>query len=238
MKVICISRVRTRRLLHSCGVILVLLCVLCCFALRWRSAPVFAPAGLGQRTLVIDAGHGGEDGGAVSPSGISESTINLAIALRLDAFAGLVGVPTVMTRTDDSSLKSADAETLREMKRSDLKNRVKLIQSTPNPVLISIHQNNFADARSSGAQVFYGHAPTSAALGSQAQAILRAILAPENDRAAKEISGDIYLMRNIDCPALLVECGFLSNSEEEALLQTPQYQLRIAAALLYAYLTN
>ena len=119
-----------------------------------RAEPTFAR--LTQQTLIIDPGHGGEDGGAVSASGQAESQINLAIARSLDQLMGFYGVPAVMTRTEDISIHAPSAETLREKKVSDLKNRVALINSIPNATLISIHQNASPNPSHRGFQVFYG----------------------------------------------------------------------------------
>jgi N-acetylmuramoyl-L-alanine amidase len=197
---------------------------------------VLGPAEFQTHTLVIDPGHGGEDGGAVSPGGVIESGINLAIAGRMDLLAGLYGVPTVLLRTEDISLHDDTARTLREKKVSDLHNRVAMVEGTENATLISIHQNSYQDSRYSGAQVFYSNESLSADWAALTQESLRLALDQENDRVAKVIPDSIYLMNHITCPALLIECGFLSNPEEEALLQSERYQTRLAAAILAAYL--
>ena len=199
-------------------------------------------AHLGRPTaspVVIDAGHGGEDGGAVSPSGAVESQLNLAVAQRLDLLLGLYGVDVVMLRTEDVSLHDPEAETLREKKRSDLQNRVAKIQAVPNATLISIHQNTYSgSARYHGAQVFYADEESSLGLAKHAQERLRLALDPDNGRQAAKLPGEVYLMDHIDCRAILVECGFLSNPEEDALLQTGSYQTKLAAALASAYLSD
>lgn len=200
-------------------------------------ASVFAPARFGQTTLILDAGHGGEDGGAVSKSGVAESGLNLAIVLKLDQLAGLYGVPTLLLRSDEEALSDPDGTTVRERKQSDLKKRVAIINGVEQATLLSIHQNYFSSGSSHGAQVFYGQEETSPALASHAQALLCQTLDPENHRQAAPISSSVYLMSHISCPAILVECGFLSNEQEARLLQQPEYQTQIAAALLSAYLT-
>ena len=187
-------------------------------------------------TLILDAGHGGEDGGAVSLSGVPESTVNLAVTRRLDLLLGLFGVPGVMLRQEDVSLHSDSANTLREKKVSDLKNRVAAIESEPNAWLISIHQNTFSDRRYHGAQVFFAPTDGSQALAEAMQETLRTTLDPENQRVCKPIPDTIYLMNHISCPAILVECGFLSNPEEERLLTSPGYQTKLAAALAGGWL--
>ena len=197
---------------------------------------VFAPARFGSDTLILDAGHGGEDGGAVSDSGVAESGLNLAIVLKIDQLAGLYGVPVLLTRSDEHALGEQDGATVRERKRSDLKKRVELINQTEHATLISIHQNHYPGA-SSGAQVFYGSEESSPALARCAQALLCQTLDPSNHRQAAQIPDSVYLMSHISCPAILVECGFLSDAEEAELLQRRDYQIKIAAALLSAYLT-
>jgi len=186
--------------------------------------------------LVIDAGHGGEDGGAVSLTGASESQINLAIALRLDAVLGLYGVPDVMLRETDVSLHSPGSTTLRQKKVSDLHNRVSAIEAQENAVLLSIHQNSYPSSRYSGAQVFFAPTDGSEELAQVVQETLCQALDPENTRAYKKIPDTIYLMNHITCPAILVECGFLTNPREEQLLLSAGYQTKLATVLAGAYL--
>lgn len=203
---------------------------------RLEETETFVPQAYSEHTLVIDAGHGGEDGGAVSISGVSESRINLAIACRLELIMGLYGVDTVLLRTEDISLHSEGASTLREKKVSDLHNRVDRVNSIDNAVLISIHQNSYSDSQYRGAQVFFAPTDGSQAFGEYTQEVLRVSLNPDNTRLAKQIPDTVYLMNHITCRAILVECGFLSNPEEDQLLQTPGYQLKLASALAGAYL--
>ncbi|MCD8332359.1 MAG: N-acetylmuramoyl-L-alanine amidase [Oscillospiraceae bacterium] len=207
--------------------------VLCLFPSQ--TVPVSDFEGLAGETVVIDAGHGGEDGGAVSISGAVESAINLEIALKLDNIFGLYGVHTVLLRDSDISLHDADAVTLHEKKVSDLQNRVAIIEALQNPILISIHQNTYPDSRYSGAQVFYANGELSLPLAELMQQTLRAALDPDNDRTAAAIPDSVYLMNHISCRAILVECGFLSNPEEDALLQSPVYQTKLAAAMAGGY---
>lgn len=188
------------------------------------------------RVLILDAGHGGEDGGASSASGSKESDINLGIVRKTEALLAFLGVRTELTRTEDRSMHSEGAGTIREKKVSDLKNRVAFVESVPNAMLISVHQNHFTDSRYSGAQVFYSAGDVSRQWGEGAQEILRQTLTPGNTRVAKPMPDGIYLFEHIDCPALLVECGFLSNGEEASLLVTDAYQRKISLALAGAYL--
>ena len=198
--------------------------------------PTLGPASLRGTTLILDAGHGGEDGGAVSVTGARESDLNLAVVRRVDLLAGFCGVPTVLTREDDRSLHDEEAETLREKKRSDLENRVALVEGTEGAVLLSVHQNSYPDGRYSGAQVFYSNEALSGAWAEVTQETLRTALDQENHRLAKVIPDSVYLMNHISCPALLVECGFLSNPEEARRLETGEYQTKIALSLVAAYL--
>ena len=196
----------------------------------------YVPARFAECTLVIDAGHGGEDGGAVSVSGVSESDLNLAVAKRLDAILGFCGVPSVMLRSEDVMLSDPGGKTMRDRKVSDLHNRVKAVEQIADAVLISVHQNSFTDSKFSGAQVFYAPTPDSQGFAERTQELLRATLSPGNNRQAKLIPQTVYLMNHINCKAILVECGFLTNPEEDRLLQTPDYQLKLAATLAGAYL--
>jgi len=186
--------------------------------------------------LIVDPGHGGEDGGAVSSTGTSESQINLAIALRLDNILGLLGVPVTMTRREDISLHSPGAATLREKKRSDLQNRTALVQGQKNAILLSIHQNSYPNPRFSGAQVFFAPTDGSDLFARTLQDTLRSALDPNNSRQAALISDSIYLMNHISCCAVLVECGFLTNPQEEAKLLSTDYQIKTAAALAGGYM--
>jgi N-acetylmuramoyl-L-alanine amidase len=205
---------------------------------RSPARTALAPTRFAGQTLVIDPGHGGEDGGAVSVSGAVESQINLAIALRLDALMGLYGVNTLLLRSSDISLHDPDASTLREKKVSDLHNRVAAIEALDDPVVISIHQNTYQDARYHGAQVFYANGQLSLPLAQLTQTALKEALDPENERQPTAVAENVYLMNHISCRAILVECGFLSNPSEDRLLQSSDYQLKLAAVLAGAYLSD
>ena len=198
---------------------------------------VFSPVRHSDEVLIIDAGHGGEDGGAVSLTGASESNINLEIALKLDQIMGLYGVEVVLLREDDSSLHDDTAQTIREKKVSDLHNRVEMVESVEGATLLSIHQNSFPLEKYHGAQVFYANGEESLPLAQLTQETLAEVLDPENSRVPTEISDSVYLMNNITGPAILVECGFLSNVAEEQLLLTTEYQTKIATALGASWLS-
>lgn len=182
-----------------------------------------------QHVFVIDAGHGGEDGGAVSCTGVAESSINLQIALRLDALMHFLGHETKMIRTSDVSVYTEGA-TIAAKKVSDLRNRVRIVNETPNAVLVSIHQNLFAESRYSGAQVFYNAADGASVLAERLQIGFLATVNPSSNRRTKA-AHDVYLMENIRCPGVLIECGFLSNPEEEAALRTGEYQKKLCCVI-------
>lgn len=182
-----------------------------------------------RRCIIIDAGHGGVDGGAVSCTGVFESTINLQIAQRLEDLFHLIGIKTLMIRSNDSSIYT-EGESIASKKVSDLKNRTRIVNSTENAILVSIHQNYFTDKRYSGAQVFYTNNSDSISLAKQVQAGFIDILNPGSNRRAKESKG-IYLMQHIKCTGILVECGFLSNPAEELKLRSREYQQNICAVI-------
>ncbi len=190
-------------------------------------------------TVIIDAGHGGEDGGATSCTGVLESKINLDIALRLDDLMHLLGIKTKMIRSTDISVYTKGSS-LAEKKISDLKQRVKLVNEEGSALLISLHQNYFSDQRYSGAQVFYAPTAGSEKFASTLQTAFVETLNKESNRKCKKAEG-IYLMQHIDVTGALVECGFLSNHSEEAKLRDPDYQKKLCcviAAVTSTYLSQ
>ena len=188
-------------------------------------------------TLIIDPGHGGVDGGAVGVDGTVESQVNLSIGLRMEEIARLVGVETVMTRREDVDLHDADAGTIRQQKITDLKNRVALVNGISGSVLVSLHQNSLPQSPSvRGAQVFYGTGEGSQALAEAVQAALNQTVNTRPKEAGAAGSG-VYLLAHTEVPAILVECGFLSNAEDAALLNTEGYQTRLALIILASVLS-
>ena len=188
--------------------------------------------------LILDAGHGGEDGGAVSITGVPESQINLSIVLKLRDILGLYGVDPVVLREIDVSLHDDSANTLREKKRSDLKNRVAAIEEVEGGTLLSIHQNTYPGSRYHGAHVFYAPTEGSQSLAEHFQNSIKAALQPDNERAVKRIPDSVYIMNHIPCPAVLIECGFLTNPGEEAMLRDEDYQRKLSAVVAAAWLTS
>lgn len=182
-----------------------------------------------QHFIIIDAGHGGEDGGAISCTNKKESTFNLQISLRLEDLFHLLGYDTMMIRKTDSSVYTS-GKTIAQKKISDLKHRVEIVNSIQNGILISIHQNTFPEAKYSGAQVFFAKTPSSAELANQIQAAMIKHVNPGSTRKEKEGSG-IFLLEKIQNPGILVECGFLSNAREEELLSTPDYQKKLCCII-------
>lgn len=190
--------------------------------------------------LVIDPGHGGEDGGATSCTGALESQINLEISLRLNDLLHFMGYETVMIRDSDKAVYTPGTETITAKKVSDLKNRVATVNATANALLLSIHQNQFPEGKYSGAQVFYAETEGSQLLAEAMQQQLIRTLNPGSNREVKKAES-VYLMKHINCTAVLVECGFLSNAEEEAKLRTEEYQKKLCcviAAVTSQYLSQ
>ncbi|MCD7859008.1 MAG: N-acetylmuramoyl-L-alanine amidase [Firmicutes bacterium] len=204
-----------------------------------RSVSAGAEATESSHVIILDAGHGGEDGGATSCTGVLESSLNLQITLRLAPLLELLGYETKSIRTTDTQIYT-QGQTLSQKKISDLHERVKICNECAGAVLVSIHQNIFADSRYSGAQVFYAATADSAILAAELQEAFAQSVNPGSTRQCKRADG-VYLMENITCPGVLVECGFLSNPEEEAALRDAEYQKKLCcviAATLAAHLST
>lgn len=207
-------------------------------AILWQGSAVNAsknlalPDGSEGCVLVIDPGHGGFDGGALADDGTVEAQINLAIGLQIEEIARLVGTETALTRREDAALDSPDAGTVRQRKISDLKNRAAFVNGIQNGILVSIHQNSLPEVRSvHGAQAFFNGAGEAMALS--VQDVLNTVV---NDRPkeAKPAGSSIYLLNSVAAPAVLVECGFLSNQQETDLLKTQAHQTRLALTVFAA----
>lgn len=202
--------------------------------------PTAVPAAVGRAVLpviVVDAGHGGMDGGAVGVDGSVEKEINLVLAKKLRAMLEFAGFGTVMTREDDRML--IDGSVTSKKKMHDLKNRLAVVrdirESGKEAVLVSIHMNNFTESRYSGLQVWYaGGDEGSASLASTVQSYARTFLDKNNTREIKKATSAIYLLDRADFPAVLIECGFLSNPEECAKLGTDEYQTELALTIFAA----
>ncbi len=188
-------------------------------------------------TVIIDAGHGGIDSGTVGRDGSLEKNINLDVAKRLEALFRLSGIKCVMTRTEDNMLVEPDIKSHRKM--HDLKNRLAvakgLEENGEKTLFVSIHMNNFSDPIYSGLQVWYS--PSEAAsreAASYVQDYAKKFLDSNNTREIKRASSSIYILDHITTPAILIECGFLSNPEECAKLGTESYQKELAVTIFSA----
>lgn len=214
-----------------CFLLAILLCVglLYCFS-RPQVADTVGELSSPPR-IVIDAGHGGIDGGTVGVSGVLERDLNLAIARKCELLLTLFGVEVVMTRHDAESLDDGTGATIAQRKAADIKMRVAIANAGAD-ALISVHMNSFPDPQYWGTQVFYSmNDPASATLAESLQTAARKMLAPENARESKAADDRIYLLRHTTIPAVIVECGFLSNPAEEAKLCDNSYQNAVAAAI-------
>lgn len=181
------------------------------------------------RIIVLDAGHGGADGGASGPDGTRECDLNLAITLKTDAVLGLLGEETLLLRSTDTDLSSSDTKSISQKKVSDIRRRVELTNSQPGAILVSIHCNTYSQEKYHGAQVFYTGGAKE--FGETMQLALKNGVDPTNARMAKAVSPDVYLMNHIKVPGILVECGFLTNQEELTNLKDPDYQTRLAVTI-------
>ncbi len=196
-----------------------------------KSVSAFSPQKDIHYTLIIDPGHGGEDGGAVSPSGVAESGINLGISLKLRDLMTFMGKPTLMTRSDDRSLDSGEPS-VHQRKASDLKARTALVNQTDNAVLLSIHQNSLPSSPiTRGAQVFWNTEAGAQELAEYMQAGLNHYINSGNEKHTRQIPSGVYLMKHITAPGALVECGFLSNPEEVQWLLEDTYQRKLAVSI-------
>lgn len=181
------------------------------------------------RTVILDAGHGGEDGGAVAPDGTKEKDLNLLMTDDVAAFFDLFGVPYIPVRTTDTSVCDDGLDTIRERKYSDIMNRAALARSVEDSVFVSIHQNMFSEPEYSGTQVFFSkNTPDSEVLAGMIQNSVVSTLQPDNTRNVKPAGSEIYLLHKAKNTSVLVECGFLSNPQELSRLKDKTYQMKIA----------
>ncbi len=186
-----------------------------------------------KQTIIIDAGHGGEDSGAVAYDNTLEKDINLKIALNLSDMLKAVGFDVLMIREDDISIYSEGHTSIKDKKISDMRNRLDIYNSSEDNIVISIHQNMFEDSKYSGTQIFYGAINENSALLAQSvQNSIVGMLQPQNERELKKATSDIFLLHNSSATCIIVECGFLSNTEELSLLKTDDYQKEISFAIM------
>lgn len=186
--------------------------------------------------IVVDCGHGSPDGGAVGINGVLEKDINLSIGLKLCEILESRGARVIMTRTDDNAIYDSDAQTIHQMKVSDMRNRLKIINSSNADLFISIHMNSFSSSKSNGLHVFYSsNHPEVKTIAEKIQSEISDITgaAAHDVKAASE---KLFLMKNPKPPSILVECGFISNPQEVKKLVTDEYQSRIAFGIARAVL--
>lgn len=205
------------------------------FALLLLGCSVAIETSISQSTLptiVIDAGHGGEDGGAVADDGTNEKDINLKIAQQLNLFFKSSGFKTIMTRNSDIAIYDEGCETIKEKKVSDMHNRLQIFNNDSNSIVISIHQNKFEQEKYSGTQIFYSvNNPDSEVLAESIRSSVVGMLQPDNSRENKSATKSIYLLHNCKQPSVIVECGFISNQAELAKLKTEKYQKEMAFSI-------
>lgn len=184
--------------------------------------------------VIVDPGHGGVDGGASSADGLLEKDVNLTIALKLRDFLRINGYTVIMTRESDMSIHDDSAKTIRQKKVSDMNNRLNIIKSLPGSIFISIHQNSFPQSQYSGTQVFYSkNNPDSEKLAEVVKTGIDGFIKPKKSRKIKPIGKTSFLMNQTTETSILIECGFLSNSEDVRLIQDNAYQGKLALSTLY-----
>jgi len=182
-----------------------------------------------QKTIIVDAGHGGDDGGAVGINGTVEKDINLDIALKLEKILKFYGFKVIMTRTEDVMTCDDGLDSMRKRKVSDIHNRFELMQKNPDALFVSIHQNKFEDSAQHGTQVFYsGNNEESKVLAQAIQDSIVSSLQKDNSRVVKKSGSGIYLLYHAKNPAVLVECGFISNPTEVKNLKDEKYRMKLA----------
>lgn len=203
-----------------------------CFGLRrtvTNSEVSSYKASLSRNTVVIDAGHGGKDAGTIGIDGTMEKGINLSIALVLYDYLMVSGINTVLIRDGDFEIYKAGED----RSRSDLYNRLDFVNSVDNSVLISIHQNHFENESEWGTQIWYSaNAPESKIIADSILSVVKELLQPENKRENKESDNSYYILYKASVPSVMVECGFMSNREENEKLQNAEYQKDFAYAVL------
>lgn len=188
-----------------------------------------------RQVIILDAGHGGMDGGCSSAAGDVEKHINLAILLDLRELLQASGYEVIVTRDTDTSIHDKGIEGIANQKSSDMDNRLAIFNSCEDAICISIHQNQFTDPKYSGAQMFYSDTnPESGTLAQMIQNQFVQFLQPDNVREIKLCGKELFLCYYSENPTVMVECGFLSNPDEAALLVTEEYQQKVAFTIYAA----
>jgi len=185
-----------------------------------------------SKTIILDAGHGGEDGGASSADGLLEKDLNLALALTMRDILVANGINVVLTRETDTLLYDRNVDFQGRKKMLDMAARLKIAQDSPDAVFVSLHMNTYPHPSCQGVQVWYSeNNDTSLELAKTIHETTQELLQHENDRPIKQSGSSIYLLHHLECPAVLVECGFLSSPEEAALLGNESYRQQLALTL-------
>ncbi len=232
-----------RKILKKSKVVGLFSLMICCLLIYAVSAnfeiAVPTTAGIDEEStlpvIILDAGHGGADGGAVSVNGVPEKGINLDIVLTLRDMLESMGYQVELTRDEDESIHDEGVEGIGKQKKSDMKNRLELFNKYPNAIAICVHQNQFTSPSSHGAQMFYSDKNArSQEIAQTIQDRFTEFLQPENTREIKCSGEELYLLYYCNNPAVLVECGFLSNPEEAALLEDPAYRKKVAFTICTA----
>ena len=180
------------------------------------------------KTVILDAGHGTPDEGAQSSDGVTEAETNLKITLKVQKLLEQSGCNVILTRSDDNAIYDLDSKTLRQKKVSDIKNRVKIGNESSADIFVSIHLNKISESQYYGWQCFYNtKSEKSIDLAKSIQESLNEAIEKENNRVAMKLNS-VYIMKNVEIPISIVECGFLSNPEEEKQLLEDSYQERLA----------
>ena len=185
-----------------------------------------------SNSVYVDSPHGGIDGGCTSAEGVPEKGINLDILLRLRDILEVNGYEVRVTRDSDRSIHDEGVEGIAAQKSSDMDNRLAMFNESGNAVCVSVHQNQFTDPKYKGAQMFYsGSNSTSEVLARALQSRFRELLQPDNDREIKLCGKELFLCYYSDNPTVMAECGFMSNPDEAALLNTEEYRGKVAFTL-------
>lgn len=203
-----------------------------CYAVSRIDTAVYVsavPKNTEERIIVLDAGHGGMDGGCSTADGVPEKGINLNITLSVRDMAQLFGYNAITTRDTDMSIHDSGVEGIRAQKISDMENRLEIFNNYPDSICVSIHQNTYTDPKFKGAQMFYSASnPENARLAAVMQGLFKENLQPYNDRETKLCGTELYLCHYCNNTAIMAECGFLSNPEEAAMLTDEEYQMKTA----------
>lgn len=216
---------------------ILIMCIIIVFSAVFigRGAYLFSQAADDKKIrIVIDAGHGDPDGGAVGVSGIVEKDINLAIAMKLREVLDAKGYVTIMTRTGDKGIYDAQSSTIRQMKRSDMNKRLAIMKNSGADLFVSIHMNSFENKSANGLHVFYSSNHEEVKKLAEMIQLRMSDITGASTHTIKAADESLFLMKNPPVPAILVECGFLSNPQEEQKLADDRYQAKLAWAIAEA----